>query len=108
MLRCLVQNLAEDAILTRWNVILSLVNGTRGETFNLTLLRISTNTQQLPDQIHMRLVSLVFDYLHVFMHIMENEDFNNLNCPMDITQKIDAQMLKNVTYKKLLPFMMLW
>ncbi|CAF4975016.1 unnamed protein product [Rotaria sp. Silwood1] len=27
---------------------------------------------------------------------------------MDITQKIDAQMLKNVTYKKLLPFMMLW
>ncbi|CAF4965964.1 unnamed protein product, partial [Rotaria sp. Silwood1] len=63
MLRCLVQNLTEDAILTRWNVILSLVNGTQ-------------------------------------------EDFNNLNC-MDITQKIDAQMLKNVTYKKLLPFMML-
>ncbi|CAF1308393.1 unnamed protein product [Rotaria sp. Silwood1] len=26
---------------------------------------------------------------------------------MDITQKIDPQMLKNVTYKKLLPFMML-
>ncbi|CAF1026690.1 unnamed protein product [Rotaria sp. Silwood1] len=26
---------------------------------------------------------------------------------MDITQKIDVQMLKNVTYKKLLPFMIL-
>ncbi|CAF5109754.1 unnamed protein product, partial [Rotaria sp. Silwood1] len=31
-----------------------------------------TNTQQLPDQIDMRLVFLVFDYLHVLMHIMEN------------------------------------
>ncbi|CAF3877085.1 unnamed protein product, partial [Rotaria sp. Silwood1] len=39
-----------------------------------THLRILTNTQQLPDQIDMRLVSLVFDYLHVFMHIMENDN----------------------------------
>ncbi|CAF4431599.1 unnamed protein product [Rotaria sp. Silwood2] len=171
ILRCLVQNLTEDAILTRWNVILSLINGTRDETFILTLLRILTNTQQLRDQIDMTLVSLVFDYLHVLMHIMENdenglvlvllieqfiqlsyisvlhlaelivydrieimlildqqtlnkqllskylplalqilsiiksidiikEDFNNLNCSMDITQKIDGQMLKNVTCKK--------
>ena len=29
-----------------------------------------------------------------------------VHCPMDITPKIYAQMLKNVTYKKLLPFMM--
>ncbi|CAF3127562.1 unnamed protein product [Rotaria sp. Silwood2] len=72
ILRCLVQNLTEDAILTRWNVILSLINGTRDETFILTLLRILTNTQQLRDQIDMTLVSLVFDYLHVLMHIMEN------------------------------------
>ncbi|CAF3057364.1 unnamed protein product [Rotaria sp. Silwood2] len=42
--QCLVQNLTEDAILTRWNEILSSVNGTRDET---TLLRILTNTRQL-------------------------------------------------------------
>ncbi|CAF2922793.1 unnamed protein product [Rotaria sp. Silwood2] len=28
------------------------------------------------------------------------EDFNNLNCPLDITPKIDTQKLKNVTRKK--------
>ncbi|CAF4910416.1 unnamed protein product, partial [Rotaria sp. Silwood2] len=31
--QCLVQNLTEDAILTRWNEILSSVNVTRYETF---------------------------------------------------------------------------
>ncbi|CAF3037579.1 unnamed protein product [Rotaria sp. Silwood2] len=45
--QCLVQNLTEDAILTRWNEILSSVNGTRDETFSPTLLRILTNTRQL-------------------------------------------------------------
>ncbi|CAF4935993.1 unnamed protein product, partial [Rotaria sp. Silwood2] len=34
ILRYLVQNLTEDAILTRWNEILSSANGTRGETFS--------------------------------------------------------------------------
>ncbi|CAF5016497.1 unnamed protein product, partial [Rotaria sp. Silwood1] len=70
ILRCLVQNLTEDAILTctmECHFIISEWN-TR------ILLRILTNTQQLPDQIDMRLVSLVFDYLHVFMHIMENDN----------------------------------
>ncbi|CAF4864480.1 unnamed protein product, partial [Rotaria sp. Silwood2] len=32
--QCLVQNLTEDAILTRWNEILSTVNETRDETFS--------------------------------------------------------------------------
>ncbi|CAF4601968.1 unnamed protein product, partial [Rotaria sp. Silwood2] len=32
--QCLVQNLTEDAILTRWNEILSSINGTRDETFS--------------------------------------------------------------------------
>ncbi|CAF4706938.1 unnamed protein product [Rotaria sp. Silwood2] len=45
--QCLVQNLTEDAILTRWNEILSSVNGTRDETFSSTLLRILTNTRHL-------------------------------------------------------------
>ncbi|CAF2597375.1 unnamed protein product [Rotaria sp. Silwood2] len=67
--QCLVQNLTEDAILTRWNEILSSVNGTRDET---TLLRIVTNTRQLCDRIDMTLVSLASDYLYVLMHIMEN------------------------------------
>ncbi|CAF3853746.1 unnamed protein product, partial [Rotaria sp. Silwood1] len=34
ILRCLVQNSIEDTILTRWNDVLSSVNGTRDETFN--------------------------------------------------------------------------
>ncbi|CAF2784008.1 unnamed protein product [Rotaria sp. Silwood2] len=67
--QCLVQNLTEDAILTRWNEILSSVNGTRDET---TLLRILTNTRQLCDQIDMTLVSLASDHLYILMHIMEN------------------------------------
>ncbi|CAF4658828.1 unnamed protein product, partial [Rotaria sp. Silwood2] len=32
--QCLVQSLTEDAILTRWNEILSSINGTRDETFS--------------------------------------------------------------------------
>ncbi|CAF2760912.1 unnamed protein product [Rotaria sp. Silwood2] len=32
--QCLVQNLTEDAILTRWNEILSSVNETRDETLS--------------------------------------------------------------------------
>ncbi|CAF2783961.1 unnamed protein product [Rotaria sp. Silwood2] len=70
--QCLVQNLTEDAILTRWNEILSSVNGTRDETFSPTLLRILTNTRQLCDQIDMTLVSLASNYLYVLMHIVEN------------------------------------
>ncbi|CAF3947661.1 unnamed protein product, partial [Rotaria sp. Silwood2] len=69
--QCLVQSLTEDAILTRWNEILSSINGTRDET---TLLRILTNTRQLCDQINMTLVSLASDYLYVLMHIMENSN----------------------------------
>ncbi|CAF4289686.1 unnamed protein product, partial [Rotaria sp. Silwood2] len=69
ILRYLVQNLTEDAILTRWNEILSSANGTRDET---TFLRILTNTRQLYDQIDMTLVSLASDYLYILMHIMEN------------------------------------
>ncbi|CAF4725586.1 unnamed protein product, partial [Rotaria sp. Silwood2] len=34
ILRCLVQNLTEDAKLTQWNDALSSVNGTRNETFS--------------------------------------------------------------------------
>ncbi|CAF1310032.1 unnamed protein product [Rotaria sp. Silwood1] len=30
------------------------------------------------------------------------KDFNNLNCHMDITPKIYTQLLKNVTYKKII------
>ncbi|CAF4665549.1 unnamed protein product [Rotaria sp. Silwood2] len=70
--QCLVQNLTEDAILTRWNEILSSVNETRDKTFNPTLLRILTNTRQLCDRTDMTLVSLASDYLYVLMHIMEN------------------------------------
>ncbi|CAF4737551.1 unnamed protein product [Rotaria sp. Silwood2] len=70
--QCLVRNLTEDAILTRWNEILSSVNETRDETFSPTLLRILTNTRQLCDRIDMTLVSLASDYLYVLMHIMEN------------------------------------
>ncbi|CAF3993794.1 unnamed protein product, partial [Rotaria sp. Silwood1] len=38
ILRCLIQNLTEDVILTRWNDVLSSVNGTRDETFSVALL----------------------------------------------------------------------
>ncbi|CAF4609211.1 unnamed protein product [Rotaria sp. Silwood2] len=48
--QCLVQSLTEDAILTRWNKILSSVNETRDETFSPTLFRILTNTRELCDQ----------------------------------------------------------
>ncbi|CAF4704352.1 unnamed protein product [Rotaria sp. Silwood2] len=72
--QCLVQNLTEDAILTRWNEILSSVNGTRDKMFSSTLFRILTNTRQLCDQIDMTLVSLASDYLYVLMHIMENDN----------------------------------
>ncbi|CAF1375567.1 unnamed protein product, partial [Rotaria sp. Silwood1] len=40
ILRCLVQNLTEDAILTRYNDVLSSVNETRDETFSAALLRV--------------------------------------------------------------------
>ncbi|CAF3057382.1 unnamed protein product [Rotaria sp. Silwood2] len=70
--QCLVQNLTEDAIIARWNEILSSVNGTRDETFSPTLLRILTNTRQLCDRIDMTFVSVASNYLYVLMHIMEN------------------------------------
>ncbi|CAF5036182.1 unnamed protein product, partial [Rotaria sp. Silwood1] len=61
------------------NDILSSVNGTRDETFSVTLLRILhdvilrilTNTRQLRGQIDMTLVSLASDYLYVLMYIMD-------------------------------------
>ncbi|CAF3733226.1 unnamed protein product [Rotaria sp. Silwood1] len=57
------------------NDILSSVNGTRDETFSVTLLRILhdvilrilTNTRQLRGQIDMTLVSLASDYLYVLI-----------------------------------------
>ncbi|CAF4610323.1 unnamed protein product [Rotaria sp. Silwood2] len=141
ILRCLVQNLTEDAILTRWNVILSLINGTRDETFILTLLRILLDENGLVlvllieqfiqlsyisvlhlaelivyDRIEIMLIldqqtlnkQLLSKYLPLALQILSiiksidiiKEDFNNLNCSMDITQKIDGQMPKNVTCKK--------
>ncbi|CAF2804314.1 unnamed protein product [Rotaria sp. Silwood2] len=80
ILRCLVQNSTEDAILTRWNDSLSSTNGTRDESFSAALLRILhdivlrllTNARQLRGQIDMTLVSLASDYLYLLMHIMEN------------------------------------
>ena len=67
-----------------------------------------------------RLVAKINYQSTISMDIVE-QDFKNLNsndedfildwikkvhCPMDITAKIYAQMIKNVTYRKLLPFMM--
>ncbi|CAF4799083.1 unnamed protein product [Rotaria sp. Silwood2] len=80
ILRCLVQNLTEDAKLTQWNDALSSVNGTRNETFSVALLhilhdvvlQILTNTRQLRGQMNMILVSLASDYHYLFMYIMEN------------------------------------
>ncbi|CAF1318201.1 unnamed protein product, partial [Rotaria sordida] len=80
ILRCLVQNSTEDAILTRWNDASSSINETRDESFSAALLRILhdiilrllTNTRQLRGQIDMTLVTLASDYLYLLMHIMEN------------------------------------
>jgi hypothetical protein len=67
-----------------------------------------------------RLVAKINYIPTISMNIVKQE-FKNLNsndedfilnwirtvhCPIDITPKIYAQMLKNVVYKKLLPFMM--
>ncbi len=67
-----------------------------------------------------RLVAKINYITTISMNIVKQE-FKNLNsndedfilnwirtvhCPIDITPKIYAQMLKNVAYKKLLPFMM--
>ncbi|CAF4632964.1 unnamed protein product [Rotaria sp. Silwood2] len=58
ILRCLVQNLTEDAKLTQWNDVVSSVNLTRDEMFSVALLhilhdavlQILTNTRQLPTE----------------------------------------------------------
>ncbi|CAF3598174.1 unnamed protein product [Adineta steineri] len=81
ILRCLIQNSTEDAILTRWKDIISSANGgTRDETFSAALLRILhdivlrllTNTRQSRGQIDMTLVALTSDYLYLIIYIIEN------------------------------------
>ncbi|CAM2712576.1 unnamed protein product [Rotaria socialis] len=80
ILRCLVQNSTEDAILARWNDASSSINGIRDETFSAALLRILhdvvlrllTNTRQSRGQIDMILVSLIADYIYLIIHIIDN------------------------------------
>ncbi|CAF4742890.1 unnamed protein product, partial [Rotaria sp. Silwood2] len=80
ILRCLVQNLTEDAKLTQWNDVVSSVNLTRDEMFSVAflhilhdvVLQILTNTRQSRGQMDMILVSLASDYRYLFMYIMKN------------------------------------
>ncbi|CAF4526420.1 unnamed protein product [Rotaria sp. Silwood2] len=88
ILRCLVQNLTEDAKLTQWNDVVSSVNLIRDEMFSVVLLhilhdvvlQILTNTRQLRGQMDMILVSLASDYRYLFMCIMENGNQSKQQC----------------------------
>ncbi|CAF1277551.1 unnamed protein product [Adineta ricciae] len=80
VLRCLIQNSTEDAMLVRWKEALSSNSLARNESFSSALLRILhdvvlrllTNTRQSRGEIDMTLVVLTSDYLYLLMYIVEN------------------------------------
>ena len=80
ILRCLIQNSNEDAILTRWKDASSPTHELRDESFSVALvrilhdvvLRLFTYTRQSRGHIDPILVSLLSDYLYLLMHIVES------------------------------------